>query len=199
MPKHYQGNMTSEWSVLIDVDKVPTAAPKSFHIEASEDERADLARRFGIVSVERAAADITLQRVRGGSIHALGTLYADVTQSCVVSLAPVVQNIENEFEGWFGGDDAAVSFARAKSEREAKKSGVETEILEESVDPEPIVNGKIDIGELTAQNISLALDPYPHAQGVAYEIGVDSIEDEPKGGNLRKNPFEALKDWKEKR
>lgn len=199
MPKNYQNNMTLEWSVLVDVEKIPTNAPKSFHIEASEDERADLARRLGIVSVERAVADITLQRVRGGLVHALGTLYADITQSCVVSLAPVVQNMQEEFEGWFGGDDAAVSFARAKSEREAKKSGVETEILEESVDPEPIINGKVDIGELAAQNLSLGLDPYPHAGGVAYEIGVDSHDQVPEGVNLRKNPFEALKDWKEKR
>lgn len=199
MPKNYQGNMTSEWSVIVDVDKIPTAAPKSFHIEASDEERTDLARRLGIVSVERAEANITLQRVRGGMIHALGTLYADVTQSCVVSLAPVPQTMEEQFEGWFGGDDAAVSFARAKTEREAKKPGVETEILEESVDPEPIINGKIDIGELATQNLSLGLDPYPHAQGVAYEIGVDSHEQTPEGVNLRKNPFEALKDWKEKR
>jgi hypothetical protein len=198
MAKNYKG-MISEWSVLVDVDSVPTATPKSFHIEATEDERVDLARRMGILSVERAVADITLQRVRGGVIHALGTLYADVTQACVISLAPIAESMETEFEGWFGGDDAAVSFARAKSEREAKKPGVETEILEESVDPEPIINGKIDIGELAAQHMSLSLDPYPHAQGVAYELGVDSHEETPEGINLRKNPFEALKDWKEKR
>lgn len=199
MAKNYQNNLSPEWSVLVDVDKIPTATPKTFQIEATDEERIDLARRLAILSVEKVRADVTLQRVRGGMIHALGTLYADVIQPCVVSLAPVPQTMEEEFEGWFGGDDAAVSFARAKNEREAIKPGAETEILEESVDPEPIVNGKIDIGELATQCLSLGLEPYPHAEGVAYEIGVDSHEETPEGVSLRKNPFEALKDWKEKR
>jgi len=197
MPKHYQSD-TGEWSFPVAVEKL-TAEPKIFHIEASEQERADLARRFGIVSVEDAKADITLQRVRGGVIHAMGTIHAQVTQSCVVSLAPVPATIQDEFEGWFGDDTSAVSFARAKSEREAKKSNMETEMLEESVDPEPIINGKIDIGELAAQHLSLMLDPYPHAPGVKYELGVDTKEESAEGASLRKNPFEALKDWKEKR
>lgn len=198
MPKKYQNGGASEWTALVEVEKLP-AAPKIFKIEADEQERVDLARRMGIVSVEKAEADITLQRVSGGVIHALGSLRAEVTQSCVVSLAPVREVIEEEFEGWFGSDSSAVSFARAKSDRDAKKSGMESEILEESVDPEPIVNGAVDIGELAAQHLSLSLDPYPHAPGVKYELAVDSHEQTPEGVNLRKNPFEALKDWKEKR
>lgn len=199
MPKNYQSGGASEWTALVDVEKLPNS-PKTFHIEADERERIDLARRMGILSVERAEADITLQRVSGGVVHAIGSMRADVTQSCVVSLAPVAQAIEEQFEGWFGNDSSAVSFARAKSERDAKKSGgMESEILEESVDPEPIVGGAVDIGELAAQNLSLFLEPYPHAPGVKYEIGVDSHEQTPEGVSLRKNPFEALKDWKEKR
>jgi hypothetical protein len=201
MPKNYQNNLSSEWSAMVEIGKLGVE-PKTFKIEASEEERADLARRYGIVSVDRALAIVTLQKTRGNMIHALGTLQAEVTQSCVVSLEPVTQTIEEEFEGWFGDDDSAVSFARAKSERDAAKSGMETEILEESVDPEPIVNGQVDIGELAAQHLSLSLDPYPHAPGVTHALAVDTHEESVKGGegaNLRKNPFEALKDWKEKR
>jgi hypothetical protein len=198
MPKKYQSGGASEWSALVEVAKLP-ASPKIYHIEADEQERIDLARRMAILSVEKAEADITLQRSSGGVVPAIGSLRAVVTQACVVSLAPVEQSIVEQFEGWFGSDSSAVSFARAKNERDAKKSGMESEILEESVDPEPIVNGMVDIGELTAQNLSLLLDPYPHAPGVKYELGVDSHEEEPEGANLRKNPFEALKDWKEKR
>lgn len=199
MPKKYQPEL-SEWSVLVEADKIGSD-PKSFHIEASQEQQDDLARRYGILSVDHAEADITLQKVRGGTIHALGTLRARVTQSCVVTLEPVPSDIVEEFEGWFGDDSAAVSFARAKSEREAKKANMEVEILEESVDPEPIVNGKIDIGELAAQHLSLSLAPYPHAPGVEHDLTVDSKEQgvSREGASLRKNPFEALKDWKEKR
>lgn len=198
MPRKFQSAGATEWSVPIDVTKL-SADPKTFHIEASDDERLDLAHRMGIVSVESAVADVTLQMGRGKIIHAIATLRAVVTQACVVSLAPVTEHIEEQFEGWFGGDDSAVSFARAKSDREAKKSGMEVEILEESVDPEPIVGGKIDIGEFVTQNLCLALNPYPHAPGVQHDMGVDSREQAPEGASIRKNPFEALKDWKEKR
>ena len=138
-------------------------------------------------------------RDRSGSIQAMGTVVADLTQACVVSLAPVTAHIEEEFEGWFGDKSSAVSFARARHEREAKKGHVEAEVLEESIDPEPIVGGKADIGELATQYLSLALDPYPHAEGVAYEFSAGPATKDAEGANLRKSPFEALKDWKEKR
>lgn len=199
MPKKYLPE-THEWSVLVDADKISVDA-KSFHIEASKDERTDLARRYSIVSVDSAEADITLQKTRSGVIHALGSLRAKVTQSCVVTLEPVQTEIIEEFEGWFGDDSAAVSFARAKSDRDAKKANMEVEILEESVDPEPIHNGKVDIGELAAQHLSLSLEPYPHAPGVEHSLAVDTKDQEiaGEGASLRKSPFEALKDWKEKR
>lgn len=190
---------THEWSFLIEAEKVETS-PKIFTFEASEEQRANLARRLGQVSVESASASVTLQRASGGVIHAMGTVQADITQSCVVSLVPVQAHIEEEFEGWFGDKSNAVSFAKARSEREAKKGHVEAEILEESVDPEPIVNGRLDVGELATQFLSLAIDPYPHAPGVTsdYILDPDTARAED-GKSLRKNPFEALKDWKEKR
>ncbi len=197
MPKQYNAG-SSEWSFLAEIDKIDST-PKSFEFEADAEERADLARRLAIVSVEHAAATVTLQRVGGGVIHAMGFVRADVTQSCVVTLAPVPDHVEEEFEGWFGDKTAAVSFVRARQERDAKKGHTEAEILEESVDPEPIVNGKVDIGELATQYLSLGLNPYPHAEGVVHSV---TDEDPPKdedGANLRRNPFEALKDWKENR
>lgn len=187
----------SEWSYLVSAEDIG-GEPKTYTFTASERERIDLARRYAIVSVEAATATITVQQIGGGMFHAMGAIRADVTQSCVVSLAPVAAHIEDEFEGWFGDKNRAVSFAKAKTEREAKKGMVEVEILEESVDPEPIVNGKMDIGELAAQYLSLSLDPYPHAPGVSSQY----LAKEPEGGDggpIRKNPFEALKDWKEKR
>lgn len=188
----------SEWPYLVHIDDV-RGEPRTYTFSASERELIDLARRYAIPSVEAATATVTVQQVGGGMFHAMGSIKADVTQSCVVSLAPVAAHIEDEFEGWFGDKTRAVSFAKAKTEREAKKGIVEIEIMEESVDPEPIVGGKMDIGELAAQYLSLSLDPYPHAPGVASQY----LAEEPAAGKdegvLRKNPFEALKDWKEKR
>lgn len=197
MPKSYNA-AAPEWSFTVAVDDL-AKGPRTFTFDADERERADLARRLGIVSIESAGATVTAQDIGGGMVHAIGTVRAHLTQSCVVSLAPVLSTIEEEFEGWFGDKAKAVSFARAKSDREAKKGHLEAEILEESVDPEPIIGGRVDLGELAAQYLSLAIDPYPHADGVAYEFGPEQSAREADGANLRKSPFEALKDWKEKR
>ena len=59
--------------------------------------------------------------------------------------------------------------------------------------PEAIIDGYIDAGELVTQYLSLALNPYPHAEGVKYELGDDNEEAiKPK----LDNPFAALKEWK---
>lgn len=197
MPKNYAHNEKSEWSYTVDVDDVGSE-PKTYNFKASAQERTDLARRMGLVSIEAAQASVTVQRA-SGVIHAIGTIRAAVTQSCVVSLAPVPAEIEDEFEGWFGDKASALSFAKARNDREAKKSHTEIEVLEEAVDPEPIVNGKIDLGELATQYMSLALDPYPRAEGVSSQYIVPEGEKDKEGAELRRSPFEALKDWKEKR
>ncbi len=197
MPKNYKDGGKTEWSYLINIDDV-RSDPKTFTFKPSERERIDVARRLGLISIESAEASVTLQRASGGVIHAMGVIRADVTQNCVVTMAPLPVHIEDEFEGWYGNKDQAVSFAKARNEREVKLSQAEIEILEESVDPEPVVNGKIDIGELATQYLSLALDPYPHSEGATYEFGPPD-EKKGEGAKLRKSPFEALKDWKEKR
>lgn len=200
MPKHYSGTNSGavEWSYLVDIEKL-SHEPRTFTFTADERQRADLARRLAIVSVEEAEAVVTLQKVSGGIIHAMGTVRSSLTQSCVVSLAPVPARIEDEFEGWFGDKTAtALSFAKARSEREVKKGHTEIEVMEESADPEPIIGGKVDIGELATQYLSLALDPYPQAEGVEHVYTAEPPKDSD-GAELRRSPFEALKDWKEKR
>lgn len=199
MPKQYPSSGGTEWSYMVTAESI-SAEPKTFTFEADERQCIDLARRFSIVSIEEAEAVVTLQKVSGGVIHAMGTVRAEITQACAVSLATIPVSIEEEFEGWFADKSAnAVSFAKARSERDVKKGQTEIEVLDESVDPEPITNGKLDIGELAAQYISLAIDPYLRAEGVSPVYSVGPKEKEGDGAELRKSPFEALKDWKEKR
>lgn len=202
MVKKYSHAEKSEWSHLVSAEDID-ARSKTITFAADEAQLADLTRRLGVISVESAEARITVQKVSGEVIHAIGSATAHVTQNCVVTMAPVQSVLEEEFEGWFAGDTRTVSFARARSEREAKKGQLEAEILEESVDPEPIVNGKVDLGELATQYLCLAVDPYPHAPDAPTEFLATGLgkggADGEAGAKLRKNPFEALKDWKEKR
>ena len=188
------------WVVEIDQGEIG-ATPVSKKMNASEAECALVAKRLEIPSVQNLSSEITLYRTPGNKaiIQAEGVLKADVTQSCVITHKPVKQHIEEEFEAWYADPESFVSFNKVKNERRASKSGEqEVQALDEREDPEPIVNGKIDLGDLVSQYLSLALDPYPKAYGAEWEND-DKPEAIPEGAtdaSLRRNPFAALKDLK---
>src|SRR5690606_38441875 len=157
-------------------------------IRADEEARAALARRLNVDSLDALEAALTIYPASGGAVEVTGTLKADITQTCVVTLDPIETRIEEPVEGWFTDKEKTLSFARARQDKETRKGHVEVEMLDERDDPEAMVDGHIDLGELVAQHLSLAIDPYPHKPGVAFEAG----DDQPlKRAN---NPFDALKD-----
>jgi uncharacterized metal-binding protein YceD (DUF177 family) len=187
-----------EWSHFFDVDDIE-AQGTTLTIEASEEERHDMARRLNVPAINLAKADLTLKNVRGGqTIHVTGQFQAKVTLKCVVTLEEFEEEFSEPVEGWFADKDKTVSFVAAKRERDVVKQQGEVEVIDEKEDPEPILNGVVDLGELVTQHISLSIPPYPRKEGAAYEIGDDQVQVDEKSP-LRKNPFEKLKDWKENR
>ena len=187
-----------EWSHFFDVDDLDKK-PTKLTIEASEEELQDVARRLSVVEIKAASADLILEREQGGHVvRVAGNFTATVVQECVVTAEPVETPISEPVEGWFADKETTVSFMAAKRDREASQSHGEIELVPEEEDPEPIIEGVIDLGELVTQHISLALPPYPHKEGVEYEFGDENVQIDEKSP-LRKNPFEALKDWKENR
>lgn len=186
--------MLSEWSHRVDAAGIGLT-PLRTTISASPQERKDLARRLQVESVDVLKAELVLARKSENLVlHVTGSFSAQVTQPCVVTLEPVQQQIEGSVEGWFADPDSVVPFVRAKHERNSKKAGAELPILEEEDAPEALINGEVDLGELVTQHLSLALDPYPHKEGVDFEY-----QDKPSGekrSKTRENPFAALKNWK---
>ena len=162
------------------------------HIEADEAERAALALRFGIVGVDKLVADVTVTRA-GDKIryHVTGELTADVTQESVTTAEHVVDHIHETFDAWFADNAGVALFENARRRHAEDDNGGEIEMRDEKDDPESIIDGIIDIGEVTAQFLGLALNPYPHAQG---ETPRDYIESEEK----KENPFAVLASLKTK-
>lgn|SRR6185437_8583008 len=122
-----------------------------FAINANASERAALAARFGLVSLDKLEAAVRLDRIAGGLVRLEADLNADVVQTCVVTLEPVRNRVAESFTVLYGEGGEA---------REVTLDG-EAETIE------PIVGGVIDIGEAVAQQLSLALNPFPHAPGAA--------------------------------
>jgi uncharacterized metal-binding protein YceD (DUF177 family) len=199
MPKKKKEIAVSEWSFPVEADTVVNHA-KNYSLTPSVEQVKRLAQRLGVLGIKDLSADITLERdARSNAIiHAQGTVHGKLTQQCVVTLEPIVTQVEEEFEAWFADPEQAVSLTRVRHDREAKKGKGEKPVLDESEDPEAIIDGKIDLGELATQYLSLAIDPYPHKEGVQYEIR-DEATLAAETPEIRKNPFAALKDWKSRK
>lgn len=170
---------------------------KDLHLEPGEEERKKIAELLGILELKSLKADLTFKRVQGGLVVKIdGKFEADVVQACVVTLDPLESHIDDSFSAWYADPDQAISFNKALKQRDMEKKHGETPIVDEKDDPEVIVDGKIDVGDTITQFLSLSLDPYPHKEGVQYEVGDD--EKRPETSPIRKNPFDKLKEWKDK-
>jgi hypothetical protein len=187
--------ITSEWAHLVDANKIGTS-PLKISIEPTSEQRKLLARRLGLKSLESLKAEITFTRAAGKmTVYAEGSFEAQVNQHSAVSAKTISSKVSDCFEAWFADREKTVPFVRALQEKEAQKGKMEMPMIEEADDPEPIIDGKIDAGELVTQFLSLAINPYPHAEGEEYPHGDDTAA-------LQKrldNPFAALKQWKSRK
>jgi len=125
------------------------AGGRTVHVEASAGERAALARRFRIPGIEALACDFTLRREARGVIAAAGRLAARVVQTCVVTAEDFSAKVEEAF---------SVRFVPAGDER---PGGEEADFDPEAPDEIPYQAGTLDLGEATAEQLALALDPWP--------------------------------------
>jgi uncharacterized metal-binding protein YceD (DUF177 family) len=137
-----------EFSRMVDVPRVAGRVARHA-IAADDQERAALAQRFGLVALDRLEAELRIELLRGGMVRIEAALAADLTQECVVTLEPVPAKIEESFALLYGPPEAA---------REVVIDG-------EAETVEPLEGARIDVGEAVAQQLSLALDPFPRAPG----------------------------------
>ena len=182
MPRQHSDSQ--EFSRFVEADSVGTHRMER-RISANPEERAALAKRFELVGIDRLEAVLSLKRAGGGVIHVSGELEAEVTQSCVVTLAPVPAKIAETF---------SADFAARESGGEDRRKPTDTDLDFEADDPpEPIRNGHIDLGELAAEQLALALDPYPRAPGAAIPAEFSPDEDAGEEPAHPVNPFSILK------
>ena len=145
----------SEFSRAIAVESLEDGETV-IDIEADADERAALARRFGLLALDSLTAKVGLTPVDAGLVRVHGTLAAEVTQACVVTLEPVTTRVEGSFERLYGADTPE------------EAGGLITDAdTEES--PLPLADGAVDVGEAVAEQLALELDPFPRAPGAAFD------------------------------
>ncbi len=196
MPRKSQRTIDLEWSYTIAATEVPPEG-RSYTLSPDESQRKAIAKRAGIVRVNTLESTLRVEREKDSNVFIVrGSLKADITQNSAISMEPMNVTVQDDFESFFSDHEAAVPFSRAKNEAFAKSGVTEFPMLEEHEDPEPMENGKIDLGELVTQYFCLTIDPYLRKEGEDYENSLDATKITQHAEKLRPNPFEALKKWR---
>jgi len=152
---------------MIDVQTLPPTGALHGQLDASDAECADLALRFGFLEVRSLHADLRVFQVARGSWDIRGRLVAEVVQPCGVTGEPVPESVDFELE-----------------ERYVQAAGPEDEIVVDLDEAEPLDGGRIDLGEMVAQSLALAVTPWPRSEDApgSFQAGEDD----------RPHPFAGL-------
>lgn len=164
--------MAPEFSRIVNLARLPPGG-RAERLSATVAECAALARRFGIQAVNRFGAVLRLREGPGGLTEVTGRLSAEVVQACVVSLEPVVQQVEEAV------DLRILSPGQAPSDDPDGPDEIEAD------------GDAVDLGEALAEQLALALDPYPRAPGAA----LPGAEGEAAAAG---SPFAALMAFRKK-
>jgi hypothetical protein len=166
------------WSVPVAVAQIPDIGLHR-EFEASADEHRALAELGGLREVKSANASLDLTLMREGRVHVTGRVTARIGQTCVVTLDPIENDIDEAIDLIFAPPEQIPALADLVDE--AAESDAEI-----PDPPEPIVAGIIDLGRLATDALFLGVDPYPRKPGAIFEP--PAVPADPED-----HPFAALK------
>jgi uncharacterized metal-binding protein YceD (DUF177 family) len=149
------------------------AGDRAVKIEADRAERAALARRFGLLSLEMLSAEGVVKTENQGII-VRGKMLASGTQPCAVTGDPARFAL---------GELFAVGFI-AEDEPE---NGVEIELSPDDCDTVAHDGNAVDVGEAVAQTLGLALPPFPRSPNADAALRAAGVISDGEAG-----PFGAL-------
>ncbi len=164
------------FSRMMRVDSLPKEG-QMLTIEANPAEREALAAFLELPSIKTLSATLALMRSGSAGVRVTGTVHGELTQVCVVSLEPFPATVDEEID---------VRFAPRADHGAQRKSVTEAEAFSmvDENEPDPIIDGKIDLGALAAEFFALGLDPYPRKPGASFEL--------PEELEATVSPFSAL-------
>lgn len=184
----------NEFSHVARLDELETGAPTAITLEAGPDERAALAKRLSLLALDRLHAELRLRRIKDG-LRISGRVQATGSQACVVTLEPVAFTLDEPVELALYRADALA--------REEERLGEAQ--WQQALDLDLLEGDEVDVGEIVAQTLSLALPAYPRAphadevmrryapEGTGATDAQDAASAQPGGGRPA-NPFAKLAD-----
>jgi uncharacterized metal-binding protein YceD (DUF177 family) len=171
-----RGASHGPWRAFVPVAQIPDSGLHR-EIVADEATRAAMAEAAGVRGISEAHASFDLSPRSGGRVQVRGRVRARVAQTCVVTLEPLENEIDEEIDLIFAPVEQIPELT------EPDDSGDDYEIVDA---PEPMENGAIDLGRLATDVIYLAIDPYPRKPGAVFAHEATAVDPED-------HPFAALK------
>jgi hypothetical protein len=166
------------WSDPVVVAQLPDVGLHR-DLEAGAAAREVMAELAGLREILSATASLDVTPMSGGRVHVAGRVKARIGQTCVVTLDP----IENDL-------DEAIDLIFAPPEQIPQLADLVDEAAESDAEipdpPEPIENGVIDLGRVATDALFLGVDPYPRKKDAVFEAPVVAADPED-------HPFAALK------
>ena len=147
---------------------------------ADDAERAVIAERLGLLSLDRFEAHAVLAR-DGEKVRATGRLRASLEQACVATGESVPAHVDECFDLHFVPEPAA---ARADDEVELGEADLDTIFHD---------GAAIDLGGAISDTLALSIDPYPRSAAADAALKEAGVLSEEEAG-----PFAALAALKEK-
>ncbi len=150
----------SELTRMIKARPLPAGAVV---IEASPEERAALAVRFGLGAVESLRAEVALEQ-KPRAIRATGRLRAAIMQPCAISGEDFPVTI-----------DEPVDLRFVEEHQRPATEDEEIELEADDCDEIEFSGDMFDLGEAVAQTLGLAIDPYaegPNADAARAAAGI---------------------------
>ena len=161
------------WSAPVAIHDVPETG-RHVELVADENTRAAVAAAIGLRALPRLQASFDVSRHGRDGLHVVGRVAATVGQTCVVTLDP----IENEVD-----EAVDVTFVPAAPVETPDDGGGHSKVAADDA-PEPLVGSVVDLGVLATEFLSLGIDPYPRKSGV--EFAAPAVDDDSP------HPFAAL-------
>jgi uncharacterized metal-binding protein YceD (DUF177 family) len=167
--------MTGILDWLVKVDEVGPDGYRGER-EARADERARLVDELELLAIDPVRVALSIRALSGGRYQLTGRIDTQVTQSCVVTLDPMVSP---------AGDEMDVELWPA--EEIGPLAEGEHSVLEADT-PEPIENGRIDLGRIIYEHMAGSIDPYPRKPDADFE----ALKPTGPGFDKPESPFAVL-------
>ena len=161
------------WSVPIAVDEIPETGRR---IELAPDPatRDAIARALGLAALPRLQAAFDLTRHGGDGLRVVGRVSSTVGQTCVVTLEPIENEIDEAIDLLF------------LPQPELPPGAAEGPLsIKAEEPPEALRAGLVDLGAVAIEFLILGIDPYPRKPGALFDAP-------PAAGDPAAHPFAAL-------